>query len=211
MNLTNFAENKIVDALRRGQPLGAPATLHYALLTSTRGPRANTTAYALNDTISVVANDGKIHLYKCTTAGTSAAAQGSLYAGTYDENVTDGTAVFAEQGPELDDGTALVQANYVDYARVAVTASLANFSGTQGAGTTVASTGTSGQTSNNAAITFPAPGVGSTANYVWGRAIYDAASGGNAWEWAPLAAAKTVNAGDAAPSIPAGSDSLTIG
>ena len=46
------------------------------------------------------------------------------------------------------------------YARVAVTSSLANWAGTQGAGTTVASSGTSGLTSNNAAITFPTPGAG---------------------------------------------------
>ena len=43
------------------------------------------------------------------------------------------------------------------YARVAVTSSLANWAGTQSAGSTTASTGTSGTISNNAAITFPAP------------------------------------------------------
>ena len=48
-------------------------------------------------------------------------------------------------------------ANSNAYARKAVTSSLANWAGTQGAGTTVASTGTGGQTSNNAAITFTTP------------------------------------------------------
>jgi len=43
------------------------------------------------------------------------------------------------------------------YARVQVASSLANWAGTQGAGTTTASSGTGGQTSNNGAITFPAP------------------------------------------------------
>src|SRR5690606_21366039 len=43
------------------------------------------------------------------------------------------------------------------YARVAVTSSLTNWAGTQGAGTTAASSGTSGTTSNNSAITFPTP------------------------------------------------------
>ena len=72
-NLSNYAENKLIDAVFRAQALGAPATMYHALLTSTHGPRANSTAYALNNTISVVANDGKVHLYKCTTAGTTAA------------------------------------------------------------------------------------------------------------------------------------------
>lgn len=34
--LTNYAENKVVDALLRGQPLGAPATLYMALSTAVR-------------------------------------------------------------------------------------------------------------------------------------------------------------------------------
>lgn len=41
------------------------------------------------------------------------------------------------------------------YARVSVTASLANWAGTQSAGSTSASSGTGGVTSNNVAITFP--------------------------------------------------------
>lgn len=65
------------------------------------------------------------------------------------------------------------------YARVAVTASLANWAGTQSAGSTVASSGTGGTTSNNNAITFP------TSTGAWGtvQAVrwYDASTAGNAW------------------------------
>lgn len=202
-SMTNFAENKYVDARWRGQSLGAPATNHFALLRSTHGPRANSTPYALNNTISVVANDGKVHLYKCTSAGTTAAAQSTLYPGVANEVITDGGAQFTEQTAGLDAGTELVEANYVGYARVGVVSSLANFSGTQGPGTTAVSTGTGGRTSNNAAITFPDPGVGSATNYIWGMAVFDAASSGNPWEWSALAEAKTVNAGDPGPSFPA--------
>jgi hypothetical protein len=92
------------------------------------------------------------------------------------------------------------------YARVGVTASLANFAGTQSAGSTTASSGTGGTTSNNGAITFPAP----TANWGsvthWG--IYDASSGGNLLYYAPLTTPKTINNGDAAPSFAAGA--LTV-
>lgn len=135
-DLTNYAENKIVDAMFRGQALGAPATLYFALLTAV----ADAEAGAVTE-----------------VAGGS-------------------------------------------YARVGVAASLANFAGTQGAGTATASTGTSGQTSNNAAITFPVP----TGN--WGQvthlAVFDAANAGNAWMVKALAAPKNINTGDPAPSFP---------
>lgn len=88
------------------------------------------------------------------------------------------------------------------YARVAVTSSLANWAGTQGAGTTTVSTGSSGTTSNNNAVTFPAP----TAN--WGQVVewgfFDAATGGNELDRAALATPKTINNGDPAPSFAAG-------
>lgn len=94
------------------------------------------------------------------------------------------------------------------YARVAMTASLANWAGTQGAGTTTASSGTGGTTSNNNAITFPAP----TANWgtvvAWG--IFDAASGGNMLIYANLTISKTINNGDAAPSFASGAETFQI-
>lgn len=112
--LSDYAENKLIDAVLRGQALGAPATGYIRLDTTT-----------------------------CTDAG---------------------------PGTEVTGGA---------YARQAVTASLANWAGTQGAGTTVASTGTSGTTSNNTVITFPE----STA--AWGNLqsvkYTDAVSAGNTW------------------------------
>jgi len=94
------------------------------------------------------------------------------------------------------------------YARVAVTAGLTQWAGTQGAGTTAASSGTNGTTSNNAAITFPAP----TANWGvitnWG--IFDASTGGNLWIYAALTTNKTINNGDPAPSFAAGALTFQI-
>ncbi len=94
------------------------------------------------------------------------------------------------------------------YARVAVVSSLANWAGTQSAGSTSASSGTSGTTSNNNAITFPSP----TAN--WGVvthiAIYDASSSGNLLFWGALSVSKTVNNGDAAPSFAAAALSIQL-
>lgn len=94
------------------------------------------------------------------------------------------------------------------YARAAVTSALANWAGTQAAGSTVASSGSSGSTSNNAAIAFPAP----TAS--WGVVthfgLYDAASGGNLLIHGALSVPKTINSGDAAPSFAAGALSVQI-
>jgi len=94
------------------------------------------------------------------------------------------------------------------YARVSVTSSLANWAGTQSAGSTVASSGTGGQTSNNGAITFPSP----TAS--WGTVthfgIFDAASSGNLLFHGALTASKTINSGDAAPSFQAAQLAVTF-
>lgn len=65
--------------------------------------------------------------------------------------------------------------------RVAVAASLANWAGTQGAGTTTASTGAGGTTSNNGVITFAASASAAVAATHIG--IYDAASAGNLLEY----------------------------
>lgn len=94
------------------------------------------------------------------------------------------------------------------YARVTYASSLANWAGTQGAGTTTASSGTGGVTSNNNAVTFPAP----TANWGtvthWG--LFDASSGGNLCYHGALTASKTINNGDAAPSFAAAAFQLTF-
>jgi hypothetical protein len=94
------------------------------------------------------------------------------------------------------------------YARVNLAPSLANWAGTQSAGSTTASTGTGGTTSNNSAITFAAP----TANWgvitSWG--IYDASTAGNLLWYGNLSVSKTVNNGDAAPSFGIGQLSIQI-
>lgn len=94
------------------------------------------------------------------------------------------------------------------YARAAVSASLSAFAGTQGAGTSTVSSGTGGSTSNNSAITFPAPSA--NWNNVTHFGVFDAPTGGNLLWWGPLTAAKTINAGDAAPVWPAGAFSFTL-
>lgn len=135
--LSNYMENKILDAMFRAQTFPVLATLYFACHTATPGD----------------------------TGG----------------------------GTECTGGS---------YARVAVSASLANFSGTQGAGTTSASSGTSGTTFNNVDIQFPSP----TANWgtVVGMGVYDASSGGNLLCYGPISPTKVVNSGDLPPKFSVG-------
>lgn len=140
--LTDYAENKLIDALLRAQAIGTPATWYVALY---------------------------------TTACSDSAA---------------GTEVSGN-----------------NYSRPSVAASLANFSGTQSAGSTTASSGTGGQSSNNATISFATPsGTWGTVTH-WG--LVDAASAGNVWVCAALTLSKTINSGDAV-SFSAAALSVTL-
>lgn len=98
------------------------------------------------------------------------------------------------------DATAGTEVTGGSYARVAITSSLANWAGTQGAATTAASSGTTGTTSNNAILTFPAP----TANWgaVVGLGLYDSSTGGMLCFYTAQTPNKTVNNGDPAPTFP---------
>lgn len=82
------------------------------------------------------------------------------------------------------------------YARVSYAASLANWAGTQSAGSTVASSGTGGTTSNNNAVTFPA----ATAD--WGTVncvgYMSASSGGTLIWYTALTAARSITNGSTA-------------
>jgi hypothetical protein len=93
------------------------------------------------------------------------------------------------------------------YARASVTGSLANWAGTQSTGSTTASSGTGGTTSNNNAITFATPsGTWGTVTHV---GIYDASTSGNLLVYAALTTSKTINSGDTV-TFPAGSLTFQI-
>lgn len=133
-------------------------------------------------------------LVDLTLRGQAFTAPATLYVSLHTTATTD-----AGGGTEVSGGS---------YARVAVTANLTNFAGTQSAGSTTASSGTGGATSNNGTITFPSP----TAN--WGTVshfgIWDASSGGNLLFHGALTTSKTVNNGDAAPSFAAAALAITF-
>jgi hypothetical protein len=217
---STLGDNTVTWTAVSGVP--CPSTLYVALLKCTKGVRANTTAYALNDTIAVLVNasggtnagDGKYHYYKCTTAGTTAGAQGTLYAGLPNEVVTDNTAVFTEQTSAMDSNSAiLVEPSAGGYARQALAASLTNWAGTQAAASTTSSTGTLGATSNNSQINFPTVSAdyqGATEK-IWGWALFDQLSGGNLLDWGPLNTPQSVLNGQSPPNFAISALVPTIG
>jgi len=81
----------LITGLERGKVRAHPVPT-----ISADSARTDSTAYALNATILVTAK-GNVRKYLCTTPGTTAAAQGTLYSGAVGEVVTDGTAVFTGQ------------------------------------------------------------------------------------------------------------------
>lgn len=129
------------------------------------------------------------HLFR----GTAYTAPATLYVSLHTAACSDSST-----GTEVTGGS---------YARVAVTSNGTNWANTQSSGTGV-STGTSGTTSNSAAITFSAPTA------PWGvvthLGIYDALTAGNLLVCQPLTVSKTVNNGDAAPSFAGGALTFQI-
>lgn len=201
-----------------------PLALYAALFVANKGARLNSQAYSTGDVISLTANGGvggdtKQHLYRCTTAGSTAGSQ-SGYLGAPGEVITDGSAVFTELSSVIDTNTGfpagLTEVSGGSYARVKINAgaypALTDWAGTQSAGSTAASSGSGGTTSNNNSITFPAP----TANWATGNAqivavfLFDALTGGSLVGWGPLSIPKTINNGDTAPAFSAAALSIQM-
>ncbi|WP_157604303.1 hypothetical protein [Rhizobacter sp. Root1221] len=94
------------------------------------------------------------------------------------------------------------------YARQEIVTSLANFAGTQGAASTLPSSGSSHATSNNNPVDF------GTAGAAWGTASYvgfmDAETDGNCWFWVPIAVPVVINNTDEF-AMPAGAIQLVLG
>lgn len=102
------------------------------------------------------------------------------------------------------DSTAGTEVSGGSYARASITRSLANWSGTQSAGSTTASSGTGGLSSNNVAITFATPSAG------WGTVShFRLMSGANILLCQALTVSKTINTGDTV-SFPIGSITVTL-
>jgi hypothetical protein len=202
---------------------GIPCKLavYIALFTINKGLRSafNSLTLASGDCLSLLPTGGangdtNQHIYRCTTAGALAAAQPATYLGVDGEAITDGAAVMTEISPVVKTGTGFpagfAEVSGGSYARVKINAgaypALADFAGTQGSGTTTASTGTTATTSNNNVITFP------TSSAAWGivaaLGVYDQLTAGNLLGFGILAVPQNIAASGNTPSFAAAA--LTI-
>lgn len=205
--MTDFLENKLIDWFLRGQAIGVtgasagagsgPTNTYLALYRATAGVSPRSTAVTVGQTTVPATSNGR--MYRCTTAGTTGASE-PTWATTSGGTTADGTAVWTEMSPDFEAMNANVTGIEVsggNYSRVTIASSLANWAGTQGAGTTVASSGATGQTSNNGTLNFATPSAG------WGVvaaiALLDASTGGNGLFWGILTTPKTINTGDGVP------------
>lgn len=137
-------------------------------------------------------------LFRAQAIGITGASAGAgtgpttLYYGLFSASPND-----AGGGTEVSGGS---------YARVGVTSSAANMAATDAPGSTAnPSAGTSGTTSNNAAITFPAMPAVTVTHF----GVFDALSGGHLLLQGALTTPKTLSAGEA-PSFAVGAFTLQI-
>ena len=202
---TQYKINKKIDNEYRGQSNAFPATRYVGLIVASAGQSPRSTAVTSGQYTVPATLNGR--LYKCTTSGTTGSGE-PAWPTTAAGTVTDGTAVWTEQTTALQAGT-IPEGSATGYARVAVASTEANWSGTQGAGTTTASSGTnSGQISNNNAISFAQ--VTTALGLVVGVGMWDASTSGNAWEFAIQSSGTPTNiSANISPNIAAAA--LTIG
>ena len=99
-------------------------------------------------------------------------------------------ALYSSAPSDIGGGTELTGNGYT---RATIPCSLSAWAGTQSPGSVGASTGTSGQTSNNVPVTFPMPTApwGSVSHF----AIFDAPTGGTLRYHGPLGSIGTIPAG----------------
>ena len=214
-SLSNYLVNNLIDQVFRQQPgIVAPVNIYVALIVANEGVQATGMVYPAASYMTVLTSDGTFHLYYSSAGGTSAGSA-PTFPGIPGESVVDGTVTWVEQTAGLKAGTAITEPTIGSgsYTRVPILSGLAAWAGTQGAGTTTPSTGTSGTTSNNSAITYASPTGDWAASpaVVWGVALYDAASAGNLLAFGPVTSPQSVPNGSPAPSFVSGAATFFLG
>lgn len=200
-----YAENKIDDAVLRGQALGAPTDLYLGLIIATLGKWATSIGTpSVGDSVMPSTPNG--HIYFATAVTGAVGATEPTWPTTEGGTVTDGGVTWTEGVPTCKN-FAFTEASGGGYGRIDIPSSLTNWSGTQGQGTTAVSSGTSGTSYLNVKEAFSqlTAGIG----WVFGFFLADAGTAGNLWIWSPLTTPQLVDSG-AQPEFDANSISVGL-
>ena len=106
--------------------------------------------------------------------------------------------------------TAVGEVTTGTFSRIAVASSLANWSGTQGAGTTAVSSGTTRTISNNSIVSYGAGTATASVGTLTYLALFDAASGGNYLGYASLSTQRVITSGDPMPRFSANALQISL-
>ena len=200
--LTTSAANRVLDFVRNKAAVTASVYCALLRITATASgglagsPRS--TAVTVGQTTIPATPNGR--MYRCTTAGTTGSGE-PTWPTTNGGTVTDGGAVWTEMTPDFLAANASAtgtEATYTGYARVSTAAS-------------DWSSAASASSASATVRTFPTCTGGS--NLIVGSAEFDASTSGNMTVFQIASAASGVVAvsTNIAPTIPAGSDTLTLG
>jgi hypothetical protein len=202
---TQFKQNKKIDNEYRAQANAFPTTRYAGLIVASAGQSPRSTAVTVGQYTVPATLNGR--LYKCTAQTGNTGASEPTWPTTAGGTVVDGGVTWTEQTTAIYAGT-IPEGSATGYARVAITSGLTQWSGTQSAGSTVASTGTGGQISNNAAINFAQ--VTTSLGLVVGVGLWDAITAGNCWEVSITSTGTpTLVSANISPSVAAGA--LVVG
>jgi hypothetical protein len=175
----------LLDLLYGNTSLTPPATWYFALFTArTWQPGV---AYTTSDYVIPTTPNGRV--YRVTTAGTSGGTE-PTWPTTAAGTVTDGgTLVWTEQSNAMESGTfnQVSTSVWTNYARVSRTNNTTNFPNATGSALATKNNGT--------VIDFGTATVSGTIQVV-GWVSFDAASAGNAFNFAMLSTPKVINNGD---------------
>lgn len=217
---SDYLENLLIDGLFRGGCLTTAGAAGSSAII--KGLWTATTAYVVGDIVvphpNMTGAGGK--LLRCTTAGTTGSTN-TLAVPNPGSTLADGSvtwtaiatipalntlyvALYTVSPSDAGGGTEVTGGSY---ARIAYANTLANWAGTQSTGSTTASTGTGGKTSNNVVITFAAPSA--DWGTIVGYGIFDALTGGNLLVWDTFGSSRQVLNGDPAASFPIAALGLT--
>lgn len=185
--VSNYLAKKLLDHVYGATVYTAPVTAYIGLLKGELWQASH--AYSSGDIVVATNFPTTAKVFKCTTAGTSAASEPSFSGVSAGGTIADGGVTWTEQTSAMIGGTIseMGTGTWTDYARKAVTNNTSNYPNSSGTTTGVKTPATQTFT---ASATVSAGSVG-----IIGFVYFDASSGGNILHGGLFASFQTVSNG----------------